>query len=66
MTSAPTPATTDGLRALAAPIGGNIVARHSGKCLDVIGGTSATGNGARIDQFSCLGVNQDNQWWRLC
>jgi hypothetical protein len=34
---------------------------HSGKCVDVSGGTSATGNGANIHQWTCHdGANQ--QW----
>jgi len=42
-----------------------IVAMHSNKCLDVAGGTTATANGTRIQQWSCLGANQTNQIWRL-
>jgi hypothetical protein len=30
------------------------VAQNSGKCLDVIGGPSATGNGAKLEQWSCV------------
>ncbi len=36
-----------------------IVAKHSGKCLDVIGGSTA--NGAQTDQLSCN--SQPNQSW---
>ncbi|MFD9359789.1 RICIN domain-containing protein, partial [Streptomyces sp. NPDC060031] len=32
-----------------------IRAVHSGKCLDVAGGTSATGDGADVHQWTCLG-----------
>jgi hypothetical protein len=42
-----------------------IVAMHSNKCLDVTGGTNATANGTRIQQWSCLGTSQTNQIWRL-
>ncbi|MFJ4778066.1 RICIN domain-containing protein [Streptomyces sp. NPDC088762] len=40
-----------------------IRARHSGKCLDVAGGTSATGDGADVFQWTCLGAAQTNQRW---
>lgn len=40
-----------------------IVAKHSGKCLDVRGGVTATGNGAAIEQWTCSG--QANQAWTL-
>jgi hypothetical protein len=40
-----------------------IVAKHSGKCLDVRGGVAATGNGVRIEQWTCSG--QANQAWTL-
>jgi hypothetical protein len=40
-----------------------IVAKHSGKCLDVRGGVTATGNGAPIEQWTCSG--QANQAWTL-
>jgi glucosylceramidase len=43
----------------------NIVATHSGKCLDVTGGTGATGNGVPIQQYTCLGSAQTNQQWRI-
>ena len=39
------------------------VAQHSGKCLDVRGGPTATADGARIEQWSCSG--QANQAWTL-
>ncbi|MDQ1304827.1 MAG: hypothetical protein QG671_655 [Actinomycetota bacterium] len=39
-----------------------IVARHSGKCLDVTG--ENTGNGANVQQWTCL-AGQLNQQWRL-
>jgi len=39
------------------------VAQHSNKCLDVRGGTTATANGARIEQWSCTGLS--NQTWTL-
>jgi hypothetical protein len=47
----------------AAAVTGNVVARHSGRCLDVIGGTGATGNGVGIQQYDCLGSAQTNQIW---
>jgi hypothetical protein len=31
-----------------------VVAQNSGKCLDVIGGPSATGNGVQLEQWSCV------------
>jgi hypothetical protein len=40
-----------------------IVAKHSGKCLDVRGGVTATGDGAPIEQWTCSG--QANQAWTL-
>jgi beta-glucanase (GH16 family) len=40
-----------------------VVAQHSGKCLDVRGGVSATANGALIEQWSCTGMS--NQAWTL-
>jgi hypothetical protein len=40
-----------------------IVAKHSGKCLDVRGGVIATGDAAAIEQWSCSG--QANQAWTL-
>jgi hypothetical protein len=40
-----------------------IVAKHSGKCLDVRGGVTATADGARIEQWACSG--QANQAWTL-
>jgi sugar lactone lactonase YvrE len=37
-----------------------VIAKHSNKCLDVIGGPGATQDGALIEQWSCTGqVNQD-------
>jgi hypothetical protein len=42
-----------------------VVARHSGKCLDVNGGPGATGNGVKVQQWDCLGAGQTNQLWRL-
>ncbi|MFD9359788.1 RICIN domain-containing protein, partial [Streptomyces sp. NPDC060031] len=42
-----------------------IQAVHSGKCLDVAGGTSATGDGADVHQWTCLGASQTNQRWYL-
>ncbi|MEU2451162.1 RICIN domain-containing protein [Streptomyces sp. NPDC012765] len=41
----------------------NIRAVHSGKCLDVEGGTGATGDGVNVHQWSCLGSGQTNQQW---
>ncbi len=43
----------------------NIVAAHSGKCLDVTGGIGATGNHVPVQQYDCLGSTQTNQQWRL-
>ncbi|WP_395835627.1 RICIN domain-containing protein [Archangium violaceum] len=40
-----------------------LVARHSGKCMGVRGGVSATANGDLIEQWSCTG--QSNQDWTL-
>ncbi|MET9600874.1 RICIN domain-containing protein [Streptomyces sp. NPDC006459] len=42
-----------------------IWAVHSGKCLDVAGGTGATGDGVNVQQWSCLGSGQTNQRWYL-
>jgi hypothetical protein len=42
-----------------------ITARHSNRCLDVIGGPGAIGNGARLQQYDCLGSTQTNQRWAL-
>src|SRR5262249_47912817 len=39
-----------------------IIALHSGKCLDVRGGQGATDDGARVQQWDCN--NQMNQKWR--
>lgn len=41
----------------------NIVAKHSGKCLDVDG--VSTDNGAIVKQWDCLGAGQTNQLWYL-
>lgn len=49
--------------ALASAAPTTIVAKHSGKCLDVAGGPGATGNGALIDEWSCSG--EANQAWML-
>jgi Ricin-type beta-trefoil lectin domain-like len=40
-----------------------IVAAHSGKCLDVAGERQA--NGANVQQWECLGVKQPNQLWSI-
>jgi hypothetical protein len=40
-------------------------AMHSGKCLDVTGGTGAIDNGTRVQQWDCLGNAQTNQHWYL-
>lgn len=40
-----------------------IRAQHSGKCLDVTGGTAATGDGVPIQQWTSLGAGQTNQTW---
>jgi len=47
----------------AAEVPGNLVAAHSGRCLDVVGGPAATGNGVAIQQWDCLGSTQTNQIW---
>jgi hypothetical protein len=47
--------------AVAAPL--PIVAKHSGKCLDVRGGPAATETGALIEQWECTGAS--NQSWSL-
>jgi alpha-galactosidase len=41
----------------------NIVSAGSGKCLDVYGGTGATGDGVRITQWTCH--TDTNQQWRI-
>jgi hypothetical protein len=41
----------------------NLRAAHSGKCMDVMGGTGATANGAAVQQYDCLGAAQSNQHW---
>ena len=46
---------------VAAPAYYEVVARHSGKCLDVSG--AGTHNGARLHQWDCAGVA--NQQWQL-
>ncbi|MGZ3253927.1 MAG: RICIN domain-containing protein [Burkholderiaceae bacterium] len=48
--------------AVAAPT--TIVSKLSGKCLDVIGGPTATGNGARLEQWSCV-TGAGNQAFNL-
>lgn len=40
-------------------------ARHSNKCLDVQGGTGATGDGVNVYQWECVGANQTNQLWTI-
>jgi len=40
-----------------------LVAVHSGKCLDVAGGPGAQNDGAAVWQWSCVGV--ENQTWRF-
>jgi hypothetical protein len=40
-------------------------AMHSGKCLDVTGGTGAINNGTQVQQWDCLGDAQTNQRWYL-
>jgi hypothetical protein len=42
-----------------------IIADNSGKCLDVRGGPSATGNGVPIQQWTCLSPAPSNQLWFL-
>jgi hypothetical protein len=39
------------------------VAKHSGRCLDVI--SSSTNNGAWTEQWDCLGDGQFNQIWKV-
>lgn len=41
----------------------NVIASNSEMCLDVRGGTSATENGVRVQQWPCRGT--DNQAWTL-
>jgi hypothetical protein len=48
-------------QAMAAPL--PIVAKHSGKCLDVRGGPGAIQDGALIEQWECTGAS--NQSWTL-
>jgi hypothetical protein len=38
-----------------------LVARHSGKCLDVVG--AGTGDGVDIEQYTC-GTGTNQQWSR--
>jgi alpha-galactosidase len=40
-----------------------VVSAHSGKCLDVYGGTGATADGVRVTQWTCNGGA--NQQWRV-
>lgn len=47
--------------ATAAPL--PLVAKHSGKCLDITGGPGATQNGALAEQWECTGAS--NQSWTL-
>lgn len=42
-----------------------LVAVHSGKCLDVAGGTGALASETNIHQWSCVGPAQTNQLWKL-
>jgi hypothetical protein len=42
---------------------GPISVKHSGKCLDVRGGVTATANGAAIEQWTCTG--EANQDWTI-
>jgi hypothetical protein len=42
-----------------------LTAAHSGKCLDVTGGTAATGDTVPLQQYQCLGYGQSNQRWFL-
>jgi endoglucanase len=34
----------------------HFTARHDAKCLDVVGGTAATGDGVRLEQWTCTGA----------
>lgn len=43
----------------------NVIARHSGRCLDIAGGTGAVYNGNIAQQWGCLGYYQTNQKWHL-
>ena len=50
----------------AAPVANQLyylVAQHSGRCLDVRGGTSATQDGVPLQQWTCWGG--DNQKWKV-
>jgi hypothetical protein len=40
-----------------------ITAKHSGKCLDVVGGTGAMANGVRVVQWDC--TQEENQKWTV-
>ncbi|GIE78514.1 hypothetical protein Aph02nite_44640 [Actinoplanes philippinensis] len=42
----------------------NVVTTLDGQCLDVTGGSGATGNGVPVQQWNCL-TGQTNQQWRL-
>lgn len=56
-------ATLPGSSAQATSAGFQIIARHSGRCLDVVDASPA--NTAPIQQFTCLGATQLNQVWLL-
>jgi hypothetical protein len=43
----------------------NLVASHSGKCLDVDISAAPRENGSAVQQWSCLGAKQTNQLWIL-
>jgi hypothetical protein len=42
-----------------------LVAKHSGKCLDVDISRAPDGNGTKVQQWECLGARQANQLWRF-
>ena len=42
-----------------------IINNNSGRCLDVMGGTTALADGVHVHQWICLGLGQTNQIWQL-
>ena len=42
-----------------------IINNNSRRCLDVMGGTAALGDGVHVHQWICLGLGQTNQIWQI-
>jgi Ricin-type beta-trefoil lectin domain len=58
--------TSTSSNATAVPTGWvNVVSKHSGKCLDMTGGPSATQQTDPAQQWSCLGIDQTNQQFQF-